>query len=430
MKISDKVRLLAIMITMGIVANGCVSTQEPHSLATPYTPVPVKELSDQKTEMAKEESIQLLTDVLESVEKKKDVYAGPIEINTIDDVPSNPDNISFVMVDGQPEYKCGPGDVLKITEWRSGGQMIDRLVTIRPDGRISYFFIENLMVDGLSPTQIDRLLSKELEMYVKNPTIDVGIEKYRSRTVSVYGEIKVISTRSDTGPGFYPLTGPTKALDIILKHGSITDKADLRKVELSRGGKTYALDILKVLKGGDESHNVLLEDHDMLVVPLLPQFGGVQATENRIYIFGEVNSPGVYTLGDKATIVDAISKSGGIKPTGTSNINIIRGEPESPSVIPVKFDKLFCKKPDLTQKVLLQDLDIVYVGKSPLGTITTALEYYIRPILGALVGGNQGFPAAFREQYTTGGGLRLDTDVSERLKREQDVTNGVTIIGR
>ena len=33
-------------------------------------------------------------------------------------------------------------------------------------------------------------------------------------------------------------------------------------------------------------------------------------------------------------------------------------------------------------------------------------------------------PQNFREQYTTGGGLRLDTDVSERALRELDRLQG------
>jgi hypothetical protein len=64
----------------------------------------------------------------------------------------------------------------------------------------------------------------------------------------------------------------------------------------------------------------------------------------------------------------------------------------------------------------------VYVPKTFLGKTNDLLVKQIGPILRMIMA----HPAKFREDYTTGGGLRMETDVDERSLAEQNRLGGFT----
>lgn len=85
----------------------------------------------------------------------------------------------------------------------------------------------------------------------------------------------------------------------------------------------------------------------------------------KIYVMGEVNKPGIYTLGSEyMNVFAAISSAGGItkrgRPKHISVVRIVEGKVQMQKV---NFDR-FVEKQDAAQNAKLHDGDMVYVPRS------------------------------------------------------------------
>ncbi len=336
------------------------------------------------------------------------------------EIPNYPENVAFSDATGFNEYVIGPGDVLTITEWKTKGATLHKL-PVRPDGKVSFSFFEDIKVSGLTPTQIDSLITSQLEGFVNNPRIDVVVKEYRSKKVSFFGEINRVSGTPLSGPGIYPLKGKTKLTELLLEAGSETDKADLKNVELIRRGRLYKLNLLSAMTLKDLSQDVLLENGDKITIPLLPQFKKERESESHVLVMGQVQRPGWHKFsGETTTVAAAVTFAQGpiIISADLRHIKVVRGTPENPVLINANFKKLFYKA-DMRQNVQIRDGDIVFIPRTGLAKTTDILNQ-----IGGSLSVVLSHPASFREKYTTGGGLRLQTGVSEKSLAEQDELGG------
>jgi protein involved in polysaccharide export with SLBB domain len=307
-------------------------------------------------------------------------------------------NSVFKQVDGTAEYIIGPGDLLSITAWK-GAKFSTADVIVRPDGKISYSFLEDLKVSGLTATEVDALITKRLKEFVRLPRIDVLVKEHNSKKVALFGEISRLAGRTLTGPNIYPLKGRTTLLDLILTAGGQTEKADLSRVELNRRGKLYRINLVQALVGKKELRNVVLDNGDRVFVPKLKKL-----EEKKVLVLGEVEDPGLLTFKKETTLVDAIAKAGGLTRRAVQDqVHVIRGDLKNPRFFKLDLKKLL-REGDLSQNLVLKDKDIVYVPKRTLYKV----EEWVRamtPILDFLLR-----PAMYRDAYTTGGDfLRFDT---------------------
>lgn len=85
----------------------------------------------------------------------------------------------------------------------------------------------------------------------------------------------------------------------------------------------------------------------------------------KVYVMGEVGSPGIHALGvDNLNVYAALSSAGGIKRRGRSTrVQVLRVVDNTMYYKTLNI-KEYIKKHDLTQNVALQDGDIVYVPRS------------------------------------------------------------------
>lgn len=97
------------------------------------------------------------------------------------------ENEVFKEISGIPEYRIGPRDVLKINS-RAGEEVTTREITVNDRGKISYSFLDDIDVTGLTPSELDDLLSGLLSDYVRNPRIDILMQEFNSKTATVSGE--------------------------------------------------------------------------------------------------------------------------------------------------------------------------------------------------------------------------------------------------
>jgi polysaccharide export outer membrane protein len=94
----------------------------------------------------------------------------------------------------------------------------------------------------------------------------------------------------------------------------------------------------------------------------------------KVLVLGEVRFPGSYTLSSESTILDIITKAGGINPRGSRNIILIRkkkiipkgASPDDKSdTIKTNIDyNAIIKGEKLEQNMVLQDGDVLHVKRS------------------------------------------------------------------
>jgi polysaccharide export outer membrane protein len=337
-----------------------------------------------------------------SIEAAKEAMEKERELIQLSKVTKNS---VFTEEFGMPEYIIGPGDVLEISLWE-GTEEKKHTMTVRSDGNISISFLEDINVSGLTARQVDKTITEKLANFVKNPRVDVLVKEFGSKMVHLLGEINIIqqgqgggttSRVSQSGPGNYPLRGKTTILDLLVTAGGATLNADLRRTRLIRTGKTHTVNLYKTMFQGDDSQNVILDTGDMIIIPESP------TTMDKIFVLGEVSAPGAYSFKREIDLITAISLAGGFTyDAKDKNILIIRGYPAKTNVLVANLNNLL-NQGDLSQNASLQSGDVVYVPRSVIGDI----NYYVSrltPMLDFTF-----YPSRYRDAYTTGGGLRINT---------------------
>jgi len=112
-------------------------------------------------------------------------------------------------------------------------------------------------------------------------------------------------------PGRYPLDDVgNNLIDVLALAGGITPGGDDNVVVmLNRNGKPSrtSVDVPAMYRTGDMSHNLRLENGDVIYVERAPQF----------YIYGEVQHAGAFRLEPDMTVMQALSVGGGLTTRGT-----------------------------------------------------------------------------------------------------------------
>lgn len=341
--------------------------------------IPVKEFKPSK---AAEEA---------DMKRKKEMEKEIIRMSEVTE------NNVFTERRGVPEYKIGAGDVLTITFWERA-KSESYVTLVRPDGKISYSFMDDIEVAGHTCHEVDEILTNALRKYIRNPRIDVVVKEYRSKSALLFGQINRLETSISgigTGPGKYPLTGKMRILDLIVMAGGPISgeefaNADLRRVEVVRGGKSYTVNLYNAMFQGDVSQNIVIDDGDIVTVPELPIFG------ERVYVFGEVSTQGIYRLKDAYDLLAAIANAGGTTRVAVdTDVKIIRGYEEdrnNPIILSANLDEIL-KKGDIAQNVSLEDGDVVYVPRTAIGDVN---EFIVNttPLLDYLL-----YPDQYRDAY-------------------------------
>jgi len=284
------------------------------------------------------------------------------------------ENAVFKTIGGVPQYKIDPGDTLEISLWEGNKQEKEELV-VRPDGNISFGFVEDLYIKGLTASELDKKLTNFLKEYVKNPRIDIVVKKHNSKWVRVLGAVATHGRSFDydhvgSGPGSYRLRGKTTALEIITTAGGPTENANLKSVSFRRkSGESSTLNLYKAILQGDQSQNPVLDDGDLVFLPTISETG------NRVYVFGEVNKPGAYTFaGSEIRLLDIISEAGGATVNAAEyETRVVRGDETRPEIIAANLKSLV-EQGDRSQNVALVNGDLIYVPRSGIGNVNRFIE--------------------------------------------------------
>ena len=105
-------------------------------------------------------------------------------------------------------------------------------------------------------------------------------------------------------------------------------------------------------------------------------------------------------------MLEALSKAGGVTSSALrDDIRLIRADQGGPQMYTINFKRLI-NHADLEQNLFLRNNDIIYVPRSFMGDVNQVIAT-VEPLLDLML-----LPATYRDLYTTGGGLWLDTGKS------------------
>ena len=159
------------------------------------------------------------------------------------------------------DYRIGPGDELDITVWKN--EDLTKMVTVLPDGRISFPLIGQLTAAGKTVEQLSAALRQRLSRYVPDVELSVIVAKVNSIFIYVIGRVN--------NPGRFELNTNVSAMQALAMAGGLNPFAKRGKIKIFRhnlaapGYFTFNYD--DVAKGVDQSHDIWLKRGDLIVVP-------------------------------------------------------------------------------------------------------------------------------------------------------------------
>src|SRR5574340_391606 len=134
------------------------------------------------------------------------------------------ENSVFTEKTGVPEYIVSAGDVIAVIYWTpsrdEGFKQNTYTTTVRPDGKISFIFGDDIVVGGRTCQEIDDNLTELARKYMRDPRFEVIVKEYKSKSASLFGQINILQ-QGTSGPGKYPLLGKTRVLDLIVTAGGV-----------------------------------------------------------------------------------------------------------------------------------------------------------------------------------------------------------------
>jgi len=250
------------------------------------------------------------------------------------------------------EYKIGPKDLLEIRVF--GLDEMNQTVRVSEEGRITLPLLGEIVVDGLSKTELEKKLSQLLgEKYLQNPQVTVFIREYQSKRVSVLGAIEK--------PGPYELLGRQTLLQIISQAGGLTRDAgnEIIVIRLLEDSTSISLKISieDLILKGDARLNIPLAPSDIINIPVDKIV--------LIYVFGQVKNPGALQVkkSNIPSLLQAIAQAGGFSERASKGGVLIKrvGEDGKEHEIKVNVkDIIKGKKKDIR----LQENDIIYVAET------------------------------------------------------------------
>lgn len=108
------------------------------------------------------------------------------------------------------------GDMISIRVWNQDS--ITTRARIRPDGKISLPFLDDVEASGSTPAALARRIQARLKEFIVNPVVTVSLDEARPMLVAVLGEV--------VRPGNFPLEPGSGVLQALAIAGGMTPFAD------------------------------------------------------------------------------------------------------------------------------------------------------------------------------------------------------------
>lgn len=260
---------------------------------------------------------------------------------------------------GEEVYLINEGDTLEISVWQWPDLLKD--VIVRPDGKISFPLVGDLRAEGMALEELQGILTDKLKDYIKSPQVSVMVKQfgatvygagYTGKIVDLpFAKIDDLSGEQVVRPDgriSIPLLGEFEARYLTLPQ--LTQKIKARVA-------------------------TLVKDSEVTVT--IKRFGG-----RKLIVLGAVAQPGVYDVTGELTLLEAIAVAQGYtRDAILKNVVVIdydkKGKPEAK----VYNVLAAMKRGDLTQNVILNGGEVIYVPVSHISNLSYVLNQMIAPLL-------------------------------------------------
>jgi polysaccharide export outer membrane protein len=175
--------------------------------------------------------------------------------------PTNSTRPVVVTETTKDDYIMGPEDVIEIAVWKEPD--VSRVVSIRPDGKISLPLTGDIQAAGLTAEQLKGKIREALAGYMDEPNVSVTVQGINSLKIFIQGEV--------AAPGVYQLRSNCNILQAISLAKGFTEWAKKDRIVVFRkeGDKALSIPVNyeKILSGEDPAQNIILQRDDTIVVP-------------------------------------------------------------------------------------------------------------------------------------------------------------------
>ncbi|HWR51667.1 MAG TPA: polysaccharide biosynthesis/export family protein [Bryobacteraceae bacterium] len=270
-------------------------------------------------------------------------------------------------------YVAGPGDQIQISAPETG-ELFAKPVSIGANGSLTLPLIGRIQAKGMTVEQLEAELNERLKNFFHDPLASVTVVDFQSQPVSVVGAV--------AEPGVFQLRGGKTLSEVLSMAGGPRETAGAI-ITIARRGEhgtipvagatadparnisTVELDLQEILTGKDPGGNIDIRPYDLISIS--------QANSNVVYVVGDVQRAGSYTLGTQrgTSVLKALSLAGGLGRTARGKkARILRTVPGRLErlQIAINIDRILAGK---AEDIGLRPEDIVIIPTSSRKTFTT-----------------------------------------------------------
>lgn len=195
---------------------------------------------------------------IRSYEKESILNQTSISLST----PPAPASAPMAAGDGvSQDYVLGAEDIIDVSVWKD--ESLSRVVSIRPDGKISLPLVGDIQAAGLTTSRVRDSIKERLKDYKVMPEVSIIVKEINSLVVFISGEVN--------RPGKLMLRSDTSILQAIILAGGFAQFASTNKIVLLRrvGGIETRKQIhyKDIVSGKPPEEDILLQRGDTIIVP-------------------------------------------------------------------------------------------------------------------------------------------------------------------
>ncbi len=268
---------------------------------------------------------------------------------------------------------------------------------VMPDGSLNLPVLGRVEAWGKTLTEVEQAIT---EAYT---TAEILVVPRITVTLSQLSPLRIVVIGEVTHPGTYSLAPeqgklPTVAIALDAA-GGITQRTDLRSIQVrrvspnNRREETITVSLWDVLTQGDHNQNISLRDGDTIVVPRAAPIAIADSREMarstfssgsvRINIVGEIASPGVMEVPPDTSVSEALLLAGNFTNRSRRvDVQLLRLNPDgtvTERTLPVDFASAINDETN----PLLQDRDVILVGRNWSASLSDSISTVLQPLSGA-----------------------------------------------
>ncbi len=293
--------------------------------------------------------------------------------------------ITYISRNTPEGYPLQTGDTLLVEYHQQ--EHLNRNAVVRPDGKITLPYVGDIEVGGKTVAEVNETVSglyKEKNLF-KSLTNTVTLLSFHNKL----RELQQMNTNSASGQTRQATVGGDGCLRLPLG------------VNIQAAGRS----VTKVAEEISCAYDTKIPGAEVLTEL-------INMRHNYLYVLGEVNNPGLVSIGGPMGVAQAVASAGGHKSTADlRTVVLLRAAPDSDSPVGrlIDLDQIL-ETGNLSQDALIRRFDIVYVPPSRIKNLNDRVLMYIRNMMPIETHGNLGM--GFNWTWDKGGSSTIPTITS------------------